>query len=324
MFATGYGVEGGFSGMIAELRNQDENLVGWVNPESLVYRSWWSVLAIFISHVPLGLLPHIGNKLWALKSPRDQRRFILLAFTFGLTLGMLGLGGILSRAILGDDLLEQGLTSNSALPALFIKVFPAWLAALLGVGILSAVMSTADGLVVSSSQIIANDLYRCTFVPRYRAGLDPAAIDRRVLNISRGSTIVVMLICTLMAWALVHMNVALIVWIGSGGMMTAFAGPLVLGALWSGVTRNGAFAGLISGVLVFSTIHSGVIDPEWFAAGPLRDAALWLQAESPNPFSCAAMGEVVSVFFTWAVSLASRPLPEAHLKILFPEKAKAG
>ena len=32
-------------------------------------------------------------------------------------------------------------------------------------------MSTADGLVVSSSQIVANDLYRLSFVPRYRKDL---------------------------------------------------------------------------------------------------------------------------------------------------------
>ena len=40
-----------------------------------------------------------------------------------------------------------------ALSVLFIELFPGWLAALLGIGILAAVMSTADGLVVSSSQI---------------------------------------------------------------------------------------------------------------------------------------------------------------------------
>lgn len=317
MFLTGFGVEGGFSGMVDNLRSQDANLVGWLNPDSALYHSWWSILAILLAHIPLGMLPHIGNKLWALKSPRERRRFIRLAFTFGLTLGMLGLGGLLARAVLGDALLQPGESSNDALALLFIELFPGWLAALLGVGILAAVMSTADGLVVSSSQIVANDLYRLSYVPRYASHLDEGEVDRRVLTISRFSTVGVMVVCTAMAWALVDKNVALIVWVGTGGMMAAFAGPLVVGAVWRGVTRAGAFAGLLGGVAVFSITHAGVIDPQWFGPGTMRDVAAWLYREAPNPWSCAAMGEFVSVGLTWAVSKLTQPLPEEHLRRLF-------
>ena len=317
MFLTGFGVEGGFSGLVSSLRAQDPNLVGWLNPDSDLYHSWWSILAILLAHIPLGMLPHIGNKLWALKEPKQRRRFIQLAFTFGLTLGMLGLGGLLARAVLGDALTMEGASTNSALALLFIELFPGWLAALLGIGILAAVMSTADGLVVSSSQIIANDLYRCSYVPRFAKHLDEATIDRRVLAISRAGTIVVMLICTWMAWLLMDRNVALIVWMGTGGMMAAFAGPLVVGAVWRGVTTAGAFAGLIGGVAVFAITYGGIINPDWFAPGTLRDVAVWLEGESNNPWSCASMGEIFSVALTWGVSKLTQPLPQDHLNLLF-------
>lgn len=324
IFVMGYGVDGGFSAMIGELEKQDENLVKWLNPDSPLYHSWWSVSAIVISHIPLGLLPHIGNKLWALEHPNDQRRFIGFACIFGLTLGMLGLGGVLARVVIGDALLEQGLSTNNALPLLFLEIFPPWFAAFLGIAILSAVMSTADGLVVSSSQIIANDLYRCTFVPRYRGHLDKATLDRRELNISRLSTVAVMLICTMMAWVLMDRNVALIAWVGTGGLMAGFAGPLVLGAVWPGVTRAGALAGLVAGVSAFSVLHGGIIDPSWFSSAPLAHAAQWLQGEAPNPFSCAAMGEIVSVTCTWVVSLFTRPLPQSYVRQLFPDRRGGG
>lgn len=317
LFLMGYGIDGGFRGMIGALRAQDPHLVGWLNPNMVLYHSWWAILSILLAHIPLGLLPHIGNKLWALKEPRQRRTFIRLAFLFGLTLGMLGLGGLLARATLGDDLLQTGNSTNSALALLFIEIFPPWLAALLGIGILAAVMSTADGLVVSSSQIIANDLYRLSYVPRFQPHLDATTLDRRVLNLSRLATVVTMLICTAMAWLLLDRNVALIVWIGTGGMMAAFAGPLVLGAVWSGVTRAGAFAGLVGGVTVFSVTHSGILDPAWAAPGPVHTALSWLAGEAPNPFSCAAMGEVVSVALTWGVSRATRPLPADHLARMF-------
>lgn len=318
LFLTGYGVPGGFSGLIANLEAQDPNLVGWLNPDDVLYHSWWSPVAILLAHIPLGMLPHIGNKLWALEAPAQRKRFIKLAFTFGMLLGMLGLGGFLARAILGPGLES----SNTALTMLFVELFPPWLAALLGIGILAAVMSTADGLVISSSQIIANDLYRCTYVPAFAADVAEEVIDKRVLLISRISTIAVMAICALMAWFLLDRNVALIVWIGTGGMMAAFAGPLVMGAVWQGVTKAGAFAGLLGGVSVFIVTYGNVIDPAWFSEGAIQDVAHWLAGESGNPWSCAAMGEIVSVLLTWGVSKLTEPLPEAHLARMFQPVAQ--
>ena len=45
----------------------------------------------------------------------------------------------------------------------------------------------------------------------------------------------------------------------------------------------------------------------------------WLRDEGPNPYSCAVMGEIVSVSVTFIVSKLTQPLPEAHLQALFSE-----
>ena len=315
LFLFGGGIDGGLPGLISNLRTQDSNLVGWINPAYAMYHSPWSLVAVLLAHIPLGMLPHIGNKLWALESTRARRRFVSYAACMSLALAMLGLGGLLARGLL-PDALDDG---NMALPALFIELFPGWLAALVGVGVLAAVMSTADGLVVSSSQIIANDLYRLSFAPRFRPHLAPAELERRTLSLSRLSTVAVIAVTASMAWALLDMNVTLLVWAGTGGMMAAFAGPLVLGSLWKGVTRAGCFAGLAGGAGVFILVHSGSVSPDWFDPGPLHRAALWLQGEAPNPFSCAAIGEIVSVLLTWSVSLFTGKLPDAHLTELFPK-----
>ena len=323
LFVTGYGVEGspgGLGGLLSivdNLAQQDENLVGVLNAETALYHSWWSIVAIFISHIPLGLLPHIGNKLWALKNTEQQKTFIKLAFTFGLTLGMLGLAGLLARAVLGNALYAAGANPNQALPLLFIELFPTWLAALVGVGVLAAIMSTADGLVVSSSQVIANDLYRRTIVPRLKNAPSGEQLDRQILFISRVSTVVVLVLCMALAWALVETNIALIIWIGNGGMMAAFAGPLVVGGLWRGVTRKGAYAGLVSGFVTFLVLHTQMLDPAWFEPGTMHDVVAWLYTEGPSPFSCAAMGEIMSIACTYVVSKSTQPLPESHVRVLF-------
>jgi Na+/proline symporter len=207
---------------------------------------------------------------------------------------------------------------------LFIELFPTWLAALIGVAVLAAIMSTADGLVVSSSQIIANDLYRRSIAPRLKNPPTEERLDAHVLTISRVSTVIVLLLCMAMAWALIETNISLIVWIGNGGMMAAFAGPLVMGALWRGVTRWGAYAGLASGFFSFLILHTQSIDPVWFgSSGITFDLVTWLYGEGPNPFSCAALGEGVSIVVTVVVSKLTKPLPKAHVDELFDDTVKA-
>lgn len=320
--ATGWGVDGGFAGLVENLRQQDPVLVTPTNPNTALFHSWWSIFVIAFAHLPLGLLPHLGNKLWALDSSNSRLQFVKLAALFGLTLGLLGLGGLLARVYFGDALYADGANPNQALPLLFIELFPTWLAALIGVGVLSAVMSTADGLVVSSSQIIANDLYRRSIAPVIHPNLSQQELDQRVLKISRWSTVGVLAICAAMAWSLMDVNVSLVVWIGVGGMMAAFAGPLVLGALWSGVTLKGAYAGLLGGFITFLTIHTQVLEPQWFSSVGLEGAVTWLRGEGPNPYSCAVMGEIVSILLTVVVSKLTRPLPKHHVDALFETAAQ--
>ena len=320
IFFTGAGIDGGFDAMVNRLEQLDPNLVDIFNSTHPWFHSWWSAAAQFIACIPIGFLPHIGNKLWALKEDRQRNQFVVFAATFAFTLAMLGLGGVVARAVLGDALLEQGQNTNQALPALFLNLFPTWLAALTGVGILAAVMSTADGLVVSSAQILSNDLYRRTFAPRYCAHLSEQELDRRVMSLSRWATAGVLIACTLMAWLFMDRNVALLIWTGNGGLMAAFAGPLVLGCLWKGVTRAGAYAGLLTGLVSFIVLHMALIESIWFEDTILYTAAVWLDGEAPNPMSCASLAELLSVLATWLVSLFTRPLPESHLTELFPPR----
>ena len=63
---NGVGLEGGLSGLIRELRDQDPLLTDIFNSESSLFSSWWSVIVIVFAHIPLGLLPNLANKIWAL------------------------------------------------------------------------------------------------------------------------------------------------------------------------------------------------------------------------------------------------------------------
>ncbi|MGE0485452.1 MAG: sodium:solute symporter [Gammaproteobacteria bacterium] len=317
MFLTGFHVDGGFSGMLQRLEALDPALVEPLHPTNPLFNSKWDLFAIFVAHLPLGLLPHIGNKLWALKDNRDQVKFITISFVFGMLLPAITCGGILARALLGDELFGEGTKPDNAIPALFIATLPAWAAALIGAGVLAAVMSTADGLVVSTAQIFANDIFRRTVAPRWMRNADETKVDRIGLLIGRVATIVVLAGSIWLAWSTQNKNIALLVWIGVGGMMAATAAPMFLGVLWRRATRAGSYVGFITGGAVFSILHGGVIKANWFAGGALEGPGGWLAAQAVNPYACATLGAGVSLACMVAVSLATTAPSEQHLKRVF-------
>ncbi|MEZ0155856.1 MAG: sodium:solute symporter [Candidatus Reddybacter sp.] len=319
MFANGFGVEGGLDIVISRLESLDPKMVGMFYEGSGILDSHWDFIAIFLAHLSLGMLPHIGNKVWALKEGVGRTRFLLLCLVFGVVLASMVFGGVLARAVLGDELLTNLGGPNQAIPALFIALFPQWLAALLGVAILSAIMSTADGLVISTSQVFANDIYRRSLAKVLHPQASEEQIDHNVLKISRWGIAVVLLGAGVLAWHSIGQNIALMVWAGLGGMMAALAGPLILGVFWRGVTRQGAIWGFVIGAVSFTVLRN-----TWLPAGDvggnlIQQGFFWMSSQANNPFSCATVGEGLSVLTTVVVSLFSSPLPKEHLDKVFGE-----
>ena len=202
---------------------------------------------------------------------------------------------MLARAIFGDDLFATNAGANNAVPVLFIELFPTWLAALLGVGILAAIMSTADGLVIAMSQVVANDLYRLTIAPRIHSTKSEAEIDRITLKISRFATVVVLAASVALAYATQNMNISLLVALGFGGLSAALWGPLVLGVMWRGLTASGGIAGFVSGGLTFIVIASGFVTTSGAEGSTLYSVTAWIERQTPNAFSVGAIGGLVCI-----------------------------
>ena len=277
LFFTGFGIEGGLGGVMQRLVEIDPDTVQWLHPTASIVSSPWAIIAIIIAHIPLGMLPHIGNKLWALKSATDRRRFMIMAFTFGMLLPTVTLGGLLARVHLAILCSPVAQTRPSAL---FIAVLPTAVAAFLCIAVLCAVMSTADGLVISSAQVFANDLYRRTLARRWSPQLSEENLDRRVLLVSRWATVGVLAASAAVAWALLDVNIALLVWMGIGGMTSALAGPLILGTLWPGVTERGALSGMLTGFITFAVLHSQILPISWLQTIRAESFLLRIAGES--------------------------------------------
>jgi Na+/proline symporter len=99
--------------------------------------------------------------------------------------------------------------------------------------------------------------------------------------------------------------------------MAALVGPLILGAFWRGVTRQGALWGFIAGALAFTALRQAWLPGGAIDGNPLAQALFWIASQADNPFACTTMAEAFCILVTVGVSLVTRPLPQAHLDRVF-------
>ncbi|HLS07710.1 sodium:solute symporter family protein [Lentibacillus sp.] len=285
VFVFSVGVDGGFGDMLNTIkeRNPQGGFDSLFLPGNITYGSFWLVALLFVAHIPFGILPHLGNKFMAVKSGKDMKKLIMYCTLIATTLPLMGLGGMLGIAAVGYD---ASIAPDQIIPVLFSEIFPPILAALLSVAVLSAIMSTSDGLIVSLTQLLANDIYRKTIVPR--TGITKEKAEKVELLLSRYSTFVVIIAAILMA-----LNppkfLSVFMWIGIGGIVSATAGPLVVGALWKRSTRGGAITSLLAGTIVYWVVY------------------LPFGFDFSNPFGAAGLGVLISMMTMIVYTLTMTP-----------------
>ena len=304
MFLTGWGVEGGMAGVNRAL----DSGMGWnthTDASNPIFANWWVIFLLFIAHIGFTALPHLGNKFFAIKGTQYMRKFMIVSAVIGMALPLMFLGGVLGAA--------QGIqvqNPDAIIPVLFVENLPAVVAAFLGVAILSAIVSTADGLIIAMSQIFANDLYRKSYVPWKGGDPESDAVSQRALWISRISTAGV----TVVAVAAVTTPpeyLSILLWVGIGGIIASYGGPYFVGTFKEDTSKTAAIVAFVVSFAVYFVIHlapqAGVYEG-WF---PYNE----------NPFAASAVGFVISCALTYGVSRFTEPLPAGHLDEVFrPER----
>jgi cation/acetate symporter len=114
---------------------------------------------------------------------------------------------------------------------------------LLAAGALAAALSTADGLLLTISNALAQDLYFQTTAP------DAPPLRRVML-----SKILLMVVALVAAWFATNRPVSILFWVTCAFSLAAatFFPVLLLGIYWRAMNRVGALLAMLSGLLVTS------------------------------------------------------------------------
>lgn len=276
------GEMGGFGAVTDKVSAIDPDLLTLSGGRSPVVL-WSGIVSGFA--IGIGYLgqPHLAVRYMSLRSPQDVSAARGIAVVYGfLTYGGAVLMGIAALAWFGASNFTD---TELMMPAFAQAVFPGWLAGLLICGALAAMMSTADSQLLVTSSSFTEDLYH--------QEMEPDASQEKLVKIGRIVTVVVGLIAfalTFYSGSSIFKKV-LFAWAGLGA---AFGPPMLLCLWWSGVTRNGVLAGMITGlttVLLWDNL----------------DANAWLsdQVEGLRLYSLAP-GFLLSLLVTWSVSTMTR------------------
>jgi SSS family solute:Na+ symporter/sodium/pantothenate symporter len=166
IIVSGIGLlEGGFEAVSAQLTQVDPNLAKAINPSSALFGSFFSIwICGFIIGFALVCQPHILIKALYVDEDREVLQylgvhvFVSLFFTGLLLVGIYAHMMELPQEAFVDP--ETGAFQQDAVMTVYInETFGGIPLAIITVALISAGMSTLDGLLIALSSIAANDLF---------------------------------------------------------------------------------------------------------------------------------------------------------------------
>jgi sodium/pantothenate symporter len=169
--------EGGISGLLDKLNQINPKLTQWKNPESLLFRDYYEIIfAQAIIGIAVVVQPHIITKSLLLKKESDVNRYLLVAVLVEILFFSVVFAGLYARLHF-PDLTANGvaLKNDGIIPAYVVSVFSnGMLAIIVGLivvmGLISAGLSTLEGLIQSVSSSIITDIIKPIFPALLKEG----------------------------------------------------------------------------------------------------------------------------------------------------------
>lgn len=253
----------GVHGFLDKLRAVDPALALPLNPDSFLFRSWFEVIfAQIVVGVAIVCQPHIITKSLLLKTDRDVNRYLLVGVVAELIFFAVVVTGLFARLRFPDLMVgDMALQMDGIIPAYVVQEFPVWLGLVVVLGLISAGLSTLEGLVQALGTTITNDLVR----PLAGSVLPPAgspARDRVLLIISRVALVVLAGVTIVLSRDQLlnpKLSVAIFAQNGVYAYFSAAFVPILFGMFLPRTPRVAAIGAALAALLVHFAMYYGKV-----------------------------------------------------------------
>ncbi len=134
----------------------------WTNPDSLLFRDFFEIIFCqIVIGIAIVCQPHIITKSLLLKSSRDVNRYLLFGILVLIVFFQVVIVGLYARLQFPDLTLNgEPMPMDSIMGAYVVSQFPVYIAIVVVLGLISAGLSTLEGLIQSLSTTLTADLIR--------------------------------------------------------------------------------------------------------------------------------------------------------------------
>ncbi len=228
--------------------------LGLLDPRVILAIDFWAlVIVLALGDIPA---PDLAQRIFASKDSDTARKSSLLAglsyYTVGVLSMLIGAAAYLLFPRLDDPEL--------AYPMLIKGVLPVGIAGVVLAGLMAAVMSNADSMLLAPATVAAKNIIKDL--------LKPDMSDRGLLMVSRATVLVIGVIAIVAGLARAEVLYWLI--LAFDVLFASLFVPLTLGLWWKRFNRAGAVAAILSGalsrILLEYALNAGWIEQWWIAS----------------------------------------------------------
>lgn len=199
----------------------------------------------------------IFSRVFAAKDPKTAKKSVLILIPmFGIAAICIFFMGMSARAIFGDSL-----AASNVFASVTTQVMNPAMATLLLAVVIGALLTTTNSILLSISINITRDFYQQYIAPK--------ADDKKLVNVARGSVLIVGILAYLMALLMPDIVSAIVFTYTM--YSAALLIPLYGGYMWKRANSVGGFWGIISGAVVAVVWH---FSGKPFGLHPMLPAAL--------------------------------------------------
>ncbi len=265
--------KGGVHGFLDKLAVIDPALVQPTNPGSPLFRDWFEIaFCNLIVGIAIVCQPHILTKSLLLKKESDVNRYLVTGIVVEAIFFAVVIAGLYARLRFPDLMVNgQKINMDSIISAYVVSEFPVYVGIVVVMGLLSAGLSTLEGLIQSLSTTITNDI----IAPLARLNKQETSTARLLVQFNKvviGILAVAAIVLT--RQQLLHPNLSVGIFAQNGvyAFFSAAFMPVLLGVFVKDTPRIAPVAAAVTAVVVHFGVYYGGITH--YMQGAVRNPAI--------------------------------------------------
>lgn len=264
----------GVKGLMDKLAAIDPLLIEPVNPASFLFRDYFEIVfCSFVIGIAIVCQPHIITKSLLLKEERDVNRYLITGIVVETIFFLVVLTGLYARLKFPDLTVNgEALKMDGIIPAYVVEEFPVYIGLVVILGLLSAGLSTLEGLIQSLSTTITSDIIEPLVGTRLGNG------DKRSGRLIFINKMVIVLLAVISIWLswdqLVNPSLSVAIFAQNGvyAYFSAAFVPVLLGIFFHHVPRVAPITASVTAVVVHFGVYYGRIG--WYMQEEVRNPAV--------------------------------------------------